>query len=455
MADRDDRPGDRLPDAVPELAIWPILGVPDVRPGDDLAALLAATRPDLRDGDVVVVTSKVVSKAEGALLVAGPGEDREALRQRAIAAESAEVLARRDRTVIARTRHGFVLASAGVDASNVHADEVALLPQDPDASARALRRGLREWLGVDVGVIVSDTFGRPWRCGLTDVALGAAGLPAAIDLRGRIDPYGMALEMTETALVDSAAAAADLVKGKLGNVAAAVIRGLGSYLTAADGPGVAPLIRPVELDMFARGSREAFADGTRAAVLERRTVRTFTADPVEPAAIERAVAAAITAPAPHHSTPWLFVQVRERRAALLEAMQERWERDLRRDGFAEDRIARRLVRGEVLRAAPEILVPCVDHAAFHRYPDEIRAGAEHRMFLVAMGAAVQNLLVALAADGLGSCWVSSTLFCADVVRTVLDLDDRYEPCGAVAIGRPAHPPPDRPARDPQEFLLQA
>lgn len=443
--------GAAAPDAVRRLEIFPIPGLPDIRPGDDLAALLAAAAPDLRDGDVVVVTSKVVSKAEGALLRAQPDESREALRQRAIRAESAEILAARGRTVIARTHHGFVLASAGVDASNVHPDEVALLPQAPDASARKLRAALADHTGHDVAVIVSDTFGRPWRNGLTDVALGCAGLPPLLDLRGRVDAYGAPLEMTEIALVDAIAAAADLVKGKLGQVPAAVVRGLERHV-GDDGPGVAPLLRDRAGDMFARGSAEAYGDGLRDAPHARRTVRTFRPDPVPEQALERAFAAAVTAPAPHHTTPWSFAVVRERRAALLDAMADRWRTDLRADGFTSAQIDRRLARGEVLRAAPELVVPLLVRDGAHTYPDERRRAAEERMFVVAFGAAVQNLLVAVAAEGLGACWVSSTLFCPDLVRAVLDLDERYEPCGAVGIGVPADLPTPRPPRDPAPFV---
>jgi coenzyme F420-0:L-glutamate ligase/coenzyme F420-1:gamma-L-glutamate ligase len=256
--------------------------------------------------------------------------------------------------------------------------------------------------------------------------------------------------------VDAAAAAADLVKGKLGNVAAAVVRGLAQYVGGADGAGVAPMIRPVELDMFARGSREAhadgYADGAANAVFERRTVRAFSAEPVGDEPLRRAVAAAITAPAPHHSTPWAYAVVREARMALLAAMRARWEHDLRADGFTDDEVATRLRRGDVLAHAPEIVVPLLDHDALHPYPDAARRGAEHRMFLVAIGASVENLLVSLAADGLGSCWVSSTLFCGDIVRDVLGLADRYEPCGAIAVGHPAQPPTPRDPRDPEEFL---
>jgi coenzyme F420-0:L-glutamate ligase/coenzyme F420-1:gamma-L-glutamate ligase len=447
-----DQVASPVPDATDRLEIWPVRGLPDIRPGDDLAALLAAAAPELQDGDVLVVTSKVVSKAEGALLRAEPGEDRETLRQRAIRAESAEVLAERGRTVIARTHHGFVLASAGVDASNVRDGEVALLPRDPDASARGLRAGLATLSGKNVAVIVSDTFGRAWRNGLTDVALGCAGLPPLIDLRGRVDAYGMALEMTETALVDALAGAADLVKGKLGQIAAAVIRGLADFVQPVDGPGIAPLLRAKDGDMFARGSVESYTDGLRDAPHVRRTVRSFRPDPVPTAALHRALAAAVTAPAPHHTTPWMFAVVRDRRAALLDAMQARWAADLRADGFTEDQIGRRLKRGDVLRAAPELIVPLLVRDGAHPYPDERRRAAEERMFVVAFGAAVQNLLIAVAAEGLGACWVSSTLFCPDVVRDVLDLEDRYEPCGTVGLGVPAESVTRRPERDPAPFI---
>jgi coenzyme F420-0:L-glutamate ligase/coenzyme F420-1:gamma-L-glutamate ligase len=437
-----------LPDAVDGLTIRPVGGLPDVRPGDDLAGMLAAAA-DLREGDVLVVTSKVVSKAEGALRRLAPGEDRETARQRAIDDESVTVVAERGRTRISRTRHGFVLASAGVDASNVHDDEIALLPTDPDRSARSLRASISTQLGITIGVVVSDTFGRTWRYGLTDVALGVAGLAPIVDLKGRVDPYGLALEMTETALADAVAGAADLVKGKLGGVAAAVVTGLGPWVTGDDGPGAACLVRPLDEDMFALGHREAMA----AAVANRRTIRSFLDKPVPDALLRKGIVAAVTAPAPHHTTPWRFVVVRERRTALLDAMAARWADDLRADGFSDEAVARRLRRGDVLRSAPELVVPVLVRDGGHDYPDARRSAAEERMFVVAMGAAVQSLLVALAAEGLGSCWVSSTLFCADVVRAVLDLPDDHEPCGAVGIGWPAEPPRDRPSRDGADFTL--
>jgi coenzyme F420-0:L-glutamate ligase/coenzyme F420-1:gamma-L-glutamate ligase len=187
----------------------------------------------------------------------------------------------------------------------------------------------------------------------------------------------------------------------------------------------------------------------------RRTVREFTDIPVDPAAVRRAIGAAITAPAPHHSTPWRFAVLESAaaRTALLDDMLAAWIADLRGDGFTEDQITRRVRRGEPLRRAPLIIVPCLVAEAAHDYPDERRAAAEREMFVVAMGAAVQNLLVALAVEGLGSCWVSSTLFCRPVAAGALGLPAGWEPMGAVGVGHPAAPAPDRPPRDPDSFLL--
>jgi coenzyme F420-0:L-glutamate ligase/coenzyme F420-1:gamma-L-glutamate ligase len=206
------------------LEILPVEGLPEVRPGDRIAALLAAAGADLRDGDVVVVTQKIVSKAEGRMVAVDP--DDPAARAAVIERESVRILRRRGELVISETASGFVCANAGVDRSNVPDGFVTLLPVDSDRSARRIRDGLANVPGVDVGVIVSDTFGRTWRNGVTDVAIGCAGIAAVVDLRGTTDGMGRALEVTEVAVADELAAAAELVMGKATGIAAAIVRGL-------------------------------------------------------------------------------------------------------------------------------------------------------------------------------------------------------------------------------------
>ncbi len=414
-------------------------GLPEITAGDDLGALIADAVPGLRDGDIVVITSKIISKAEGRVI----RSDRE----QAIDAETVRVVARRGPTTIAETRHGLVLAAAGVDASNTAPGTVVLLPDDPDGSARQLRKALRARRGASVGVIITDTMGRPWRTGQTDTAIGVAGLAPLHDHRGEADTFGNQLEVTVAAVADEIAAAADLVKGKTRQLPVAIVGGLAGLVTDADGPGAAALIRPAAEDMFRLGTAEVLA--------ARRTVRDFTAAPVRPEAVRRAVAAALTAPAPHHSVPWRFAIVESPAAktALLDDMLAAWTDDLRGDGFTPEQIARRVRRGEPLRRAPLIIVPCLVTDAAHAYPDDRRAAAERAMFVVAMGAAVQNLLVALAVEGLGSCWVSSTLFCQDRAAASLRLPAGWLPMGAVGVGHPAGAPPARPPRDPGQYLL--
>ena len=252
--------------------------------------------------------------------------------------------------------------------------------------------------------------------------------------------------MTVTAVADEVASAAELVKHKLSRVPVAIVTGLGHLVTDADGPGAQAMIRPGHEDMFRLGHREV--------VPSRRTIRSFTDAAVARAdVLERLVQQSLR---PLRTTPPPGVSSWSRTRIDAPGYSTRWVRrgtDLRRDGFTDEQVAKRLRRGNILHAAPYLVVPCLVAAGAHDYPDARRAAAEREMFLVAAGAGIENFLVALAADGLGSAWVSSTMFCRDVVRAELDLPDDWDPLGAVAVGYPAAPPAARPPRDPRDFTL--
>jgi coenzyme F420-0:L-glutamate ligase / coenzyme F420-1:gamma-L-glutamate ligase len=425
--------------AASTIEILPVTGLPEFRPGDDLSAAVAAAAPWLRDSDVVVVTSKVVSKCEGRLVAAPEDpEERDQLRRKLVDDEAVRVLARKGRTLITENRIGLVQAAAGVDGSNVGRTELALLPVDPDGSAATLRAGLRERLGVDVAVVITDTMGRAWRNGQIDAAVGAAGLTVLHGYSGAVDHYGNELVVTEIAVADEVAAAADLVKGKLTAVPVAIVRGL---TVADDGSTARQLLRPGPEDLFWLGTAESIELGRRQAQLLRKSVRRFSDEPVSPELVEAAVAEALTAPAPHHTRPVRFVwlQTRATRIRLLDRMKEQWRSDLADDGRPADSVERRVARGQILYDAPEVVIPVLAPDGAHTYPDAARTDAEHTMFTVAVGAAVQALLVALAVRGLGSCWIGSTIFAADLVREELELPADWGPLGAIAIGYAEEP----------------
>ncbi|MEU7959753.1 coenzyme F420-0:L-glutamate ligase [Micromonospora humida] len=356
------------------LEILPVPGIGDVTEGDDLAVLIGTAAPWLRDGDVLVVTSKIVSKAEGRLVdVPADGPERLAARDEVLAAETARVVATRGATRIVQTHHGFVMASAGIDASNVDKTRLVLLPVDPDASARALRAALRDRYRIDVAVIISDTMGRPWRNGLTDVALGVAGMAAIRDHRGEVDPYGNELQLTQMAVVDELAGAGELIKGKCDQVPVAVVRGYlpapspsadgtapAATRPAGDGVGAAALVRESDLDLFSLGTAEATAAGLRAAATLADGPG---ATPADPAAVDRAIAAVATVVAP--GTTFTHVTDDEVRDGLAATV----------DGWPAG------ATGLVLGAAP---TP-VDQ------PDLVRFGAD-----------LYRLRIALAAEGVPS-----------------------------------------------------
>lgn len=425
--------------AVEGLQIMPVTGLGEFGPGSDVAAEIAAAAPWLADGDVVVITSKIYSKTEGRMIPAPADPDeRDALRRKLVEQESVRTLAHKNRTLITENAYGLVQAAAGVDGSNVPTDQLALLPLDPDASAARTRAAFATDHGVDVAVIITDTMGRAWRTGQTDVAIGASGIAVTHPYEGGVDDYGNPLVVTDIAVADEIAAAADLVKGKLAGIPVAVVRGLRAR---DDGSTARSLVRPAQEDLFRLGTDEALAQGRAEALLTRRSVRQFTADLVDDNVMNAAFADALTAPAPHHTHPVRFVWVRDarRRRAMLDAMAHAWRTDLAGDHKTPESITKRVRRGQILYDAPELVVPCLVPDGVHDYPDARRRAAEHTMFTVATGAAVQGLLVALSVRGVASCWVGSTIFAPDVVRAALDLDDDWEPLGAIAIGYPLEP----------------
>ncbi|CAB4601486.1 unannotated protein [freshwater metagenome] len=234
------------------MEIFGIEGIGEIRAGDDLAAIIheassSSTGTTLADGDVVIVTQKIVSKAEDRLVAIDPNDPLS--HKPLVERESVRILRRRGDLIISETEHGFVCANAGIDLSNVESGWAALLPVDSDRSARRIRDGLRHRFGVEVAVIISDTFGRTWRRGVTDVAIGCAGVAAVIDLRGTPDALGREMHVTEVAVVDELAAAAELVMGKSTNIPVAVIRGV-DPTWLRDGSVAEEIVRSPADDLF-------------------------------------------------------------------------------------------------------------------------------------------------------------------------------------------------------------
>jgi dehydro coenzyme F420 reductase / coenzyme F420-0:L-glutamate ligase / coenzyme F420-1:gamma-L-glutamate ligase len=399
------------------LVVVPLAGMPEVRPGDDLARLLleAVRRAglELADGDVLAVTSKVVAKAEGRLVpLPGDAAGRERALREAVAAETARVVARRGRLVIAETRHGLVGANALVDASNAGGDQLVLLPDDPDASAARLRAALEALDGHDVAVVVTDTLGRPWRLGQTDVAVGLAGMGAMDDWRGRADGDGRPLEVTEVAVADEVAAAADLVKGKASRVPAALLRGV----PRPKGDGRArDLVRPPGEDLFrTAGTAEdllAFLEGGPSPTA-------FLPDPIDAAAVARAAGAALAVPLPGGRRFQAVSVPAAARATCLAALSPT-----------------ATPPGEVpalLAGAPALLACCLGPARPGGPARDAAAGDE-----LAAGGAIRTLVLGLHALGVAAVVAPAAPAARPALAGALGLDPGWLPLGLLAAGHPA------------------
>jgi len=367
-----------------ELHVIPVRGIPEVGPGDDLSELLLdAIRGgglDLRGGDIVAVTQKVVSKAEGRVVAEGS-----AGKAGWVARETRRVVARRGDLVIAETRHGFVCANAGVDASNVAEGFLSLLPEDPDASAERLRQSLEASTGASVGVLITDTFGRAWRDGLVNVAIGCAGIPSVIDLRGTKDALGRVLEVTVEALADEVAAAAGLAMGKADGVPAAIVRGI--RVEEPPLPASA-LVRPPDDDLFRQSPLEAI----RQQRAELEGPAPFGSGQVPRAVLEEAIRAACAGQAPDGNGACVFVVTR------------------------------------LPRVAPVVIVPFV----------RVQEGSDRDATMVRGGMALQSVMLALHAQGFHCHWIDGSAFEA-AVDAALNVPDGWIPVGSIGVGRPPDP----------------
>lgn len=434
------------------MALTALAGVPMVRPGDDLAAIvlsaLAASDIALQDGDVLVLAQKIVSKAQGrfvrlADVVASPRAVELALEtgKRAelvelVLRESTEVVRHRRDVLIVAHRLGLVMANAGIDQSNVEqggVDDIALLlPQDPDGTCADLREALRAATGASVGVVINDSHGRAFRNGTVGVAIGAAGIAALADLRGAPDLYARRLQSTEVGLADEIASAASLLMGQAAEGRPIVLaRGLAN----APGSGrAADLVRRREIDLFRTPAPLDFIGG-------RRSIRRYTDAPVADETVERILEAAAGAPSAHNRQPWRFavLKTESARRRLAEAMGARLAEDRRRDGDAAEDIEADVSRSIArIAGAPVAVLVCMAMEDMDGYADPARAGAEHTMAVQSTAMAMQNLQLAAHALGLGACIMCAPLFCPDTARAALGLPAAWQPQALVTLGVPAN-----------------
>lgn len=432
-----------------------LAAVPMVRPGDDLAAIvlaaLAASDMALRDGDVVVLAQKIVSKAQGrfvrlADVVVSPraAELAREVGKRAelvelILRESSEVVRYRRDVLIVAHKLGLVMANAGIDQSNIEQgggdDTALLLPENPDATCAQLRDTLLAATGARVGVIINDSHGRAFRNGTVGVAIGAAGIAALADLRGAPDLYARRLQSTEVGLADEIASAASLLMGQGAEGRPVVLaRGLAN----AQGEGcAADLVRRKEIDLF----RAPANAGMLEFIGGRRSIRRYGDAPVADDVVERILGAAVSAPSAHNRQPWRFAVLRTEpaRRRLAEAMGARLREDRGRDGDDPDAIEADVARSIArIAGAPVAILVSMAMEDMDGYPDRRRADAEYLMAVQSTAMAMQNVQLAAHALGLGASLMCAPLFCQDTVRAALGLPAAWEPQALITLGVPAN-----------------
>ena len=414
-----------------------------VKPGDDLTAVirqaLAVSNEVLRDGDVLVIAQKIVSKAQNRYvrlrdIVPSPRSQQLARHVNKdprlvelILRELTEVVRYRRDVLVVAHKLGLVMANAGIDQSNVEQghndDTVLLLPEDPDQTCALLAKNLRARTGASVRVIINDSHGRAFRRGAVGVAIGAYGVPTLADLRGQPDLYGRRLRSTDVGAADEMASAASLLMGQADEGRPIVlIRGLPH--SAGNGTA-AGLIRPKSADLFRTVSPNDL-------IGVRRSIRRYSETPVADAVIEQLLEAAVSAPSAHNRQPWRFAVIKAPavKLRLAQAMADRLREDRSRDGdpadVIEEDVAHSIAR---INGAPVIIVVCLTVKEMDRYPDSRRNAAEHQMAVQGTAMAMQNLLLAAHALNLGASVMCAPLFCPDTVRAALKLPDDWEFAG--------------------------
>ena len=429
-----------------------LAGVPMVKPGDDLTAVirqaLAVSNEVLRDGDVLVIAQKIVSKAQNRYvrlrdIVPSPRSQQLARHVNKdprlvelILRESTEVVRYRRDVLVVAHKLGLVMANAGIDQSNVEQghndDTVLLLPEDPDQTCALLAKNLRARTGASVRVIINDSHGRAFRRGAVGVAIGAYGVPTLADLRGQPDLYGRRLRSTDVGAADEMASAASLLMGQADEGRPIVlIRGLPH--SAGNGTA-AGLIRPKSADLFRTVSPNDL-------IGVRRSIRRYSETPVADAVIEQLLEAAVSAPSAHNRQPWRFAVIKAPavKLRLAQAMADRLREDRSRDGdpadVIEEDVAHSIAR---INGAPVIIVVCLTVKEMDRYPDSRRNAAEHQMAVQGTAMAMQNLLLAAHALNLGASVMCAPLFCPDTVRAALKLPDDWESQALITLGFPAN-----------------
>jgi coenzyme F420-0:L-glutamate ligase/coenzyme F420-1:gamma-L-glutamate ligase len=440
-----------------------LTGVPLVKPGDDLAVItleaLSASDEMLRDGDILVIAQKIVSKAQGRIVQLASVEpspqaltlacevNKDPRLVELILRESTEVVRYRRDVLVVAHRLGFVMANAGIDQSNIEhgaKDDMALLlPENPDASCAQLREALKAATGADVAVIINDSHGRAFRNGTVGVAIGASGLTTLADLRGKPDLFHRRLQSTEVGVADEIASAASLFMGQAGE-GRPIVLARGLPVPRGDGTA-AELVRAKELDLFriqpaASPPPSPFEQVASRLLRDRRSVRRYSPQPVPDIVIEELIYAATCAPSAHNRQPWRFALLKDTvaRRQLAYAMGEQLRADRTRDGDPLKVIANDVARSTArITGAPLGVVVCLTMEDMDAYPDERRMAAEHQMAVQGAAMAMQNMLLAAHAAGLGASVMCAPLFCPDTVRCALELPPQWEPQALVTLGYPA------------------